>query len=95
MISPIPIEIDEISSSGRVSDLDDRALIRWHSARMEGQHLIENVRKESWTSIHKQDLHSTLATWWSSRKGVRARRIELHHRIGAQDSEFPSLLLTL
>ena len=93
-ISPIPIEIDEISSSGRVSDLDDRALIRWHSARMEGQHLIENVRKESWTSIHKQDLHSTLANWWSSRKGVRARRIELHHRICARDSEFPSLLLS-
>ena len=93
-ISPIPIGIDEISSSDRVGDLDDRALIRWHSARMEGQHLIENVRKESWSTIHKQDLHSNLANWWSSRKGARARRIELHHRISAQDSEFPSLLLS-
>ncbi len=93
-ISPIPLGIDEISSSERVGDLDDRALIRWHSATMEGQHLIENVRKESWTAIDKQDLHSHLANWWSLRKGARARRIELHHRIGARDSEFPSLLLS-
>ena len=93
-ISPIPIGIDEISCSDRVGDLDDRALIRWHSARMEGQHLIENVRKESFSKTDKKHLHSNMANWWSSRKGARARRIELHHRISAQDSEFPSLLLS-
>jgi len=93
-ISPIPIGIDEISDSHRIGDLDDRALIRWHSDLMEGQHLIENVRKESWSDEDKQTLHSNLADWWSSREGARARRIELHHRIGAQDSNLPSLLLS-
>ncbi|MBA46433.1 MAG: hypothetical protein CMB31_07600 [Euryarchaeota archaeon] len=93
-ISPIPINIEEISNSDRVDDLDDRALIRWHADRMEGQHLIENVRKESWSDEDKQNLHSSLADWWSSREGIRARRIELHHRIGANDSDLPSLLLS-
>ena len=93
-ISPIPINIEEISNSDRVDDLDDRALIRWHSDRMEGQHLIENVRKESWSEKHRQSLHSYLADWWSSREGPRARRIELHHRIGSNDSDLPSLLLS-
>ena len=93
-ISPIPLGIDEISNSERIGDLDDRALIRWHSSKMEGQHLIENVRKESFSKTDKKHLHSNMANWWSSRKGARARRIELHHRIGAEDSEIPSLLLS-
>ena len=93
-ISPVPIGIDEISISDRIGDLDDRALIRWHSDMMEGQHLIENVRKESWSEKDRINLHSSLADWWSSREGTRARRIELHHRIGAQDEKLPTLLLS-
>jgi len=93
-ISPIPLQIDEISRPERVGDLDDRALIRWHSDGMEGQHLIENVRKESWSDEERESEHRLLADWWSSREGTRARRIELHHRIGAKDLELPSLLLT-
>ena len=93
-ISPLPLQIDELSRSERVGDLDNRALIRWHNDGMEGQHLIENVRKETWSEEDRESAHRTLADWWSSRDGTRARRIELHHRIGAKDMELPSLLLS-
>jgi DNA-binding MarR family transcriptional regulator/energy-coupling factor transporter ATP-binding protein EcfA2 len=93
-ISPIPLQIDELSRPEKVSELDDRALIRWHSDEIEGQHLIENVRKETWSEEEKVREHRKLADWWSSRDGARARRIELHHRIESNDLELPSLLLS-
>lgn len=80
-ISPIPIEIEELSFSDGIVELDDSAILRWSGDFAEPHHLIRNVRRASLSEDELGSMHSLQAMHWKNREGARARRIEMHHHI--------------
>ncbi len=80
-ISPLPLDIKEISNEEGVIELDESAILRWKSSQFEPYHLIKNVRKAQLDEDQIRDLHSKQMKKWSVIEGERARRMEVYHSL--------------
>ena len=84
-LSPLPLSVEELFAAEGISELDDSAVLRWMHSLVEPHHLIRNVRRATVDEEIARDLHSKAAEIWSTREGLRARRIEAHHRLNSGD----------
>ena len=82
-ISPLPLTAEEIFSQDGIVELDDSAVLRWMDGLIEPHHLIRNVRRANFEQETSRLLHAKCAEIWSQREGIRARRIEAHHRLNS------------
>ena len=80
-ISPLPLDIKEISNEEGVIELDESAILRWKSSQFEPYHLIKNVRKAQFDEVQIRNLHSKQMKKWSAIEGERARRMEVYHSL--------------
>ena len=80
-ITPIPLGVKEIFSSKGTDELDDYAILKNHGNELEIHHLIRNVRRRYFTEKEVQDFHHEMAIKWAKRNGIRATRMEVHHRL--------------
>ena len=68
-----------------IDPLDDAALLRWPTGRVEVQHLIRNVRRVAWNV--PEEIHSQAAERWSKIEDGEARWFEAYHRtMAGQDT---------
>ena len=84
-LSPLPLSVEELFVTEGIAELDDSAVLRWMHSLIEPHHLIRNVRRATVDEKIARDLHSKAAEIWSTREGLRARRIEAHHRLNSGD----------
>lgn len=82
-LAPVPLTVDELSKSEGAAELDESAVLRWMESLVEPHHLIRNVRRATLEDLAAQEIHSRAAEFWSQREGVRARRMEAHHRLNS------------
>ena len=80
-LSPLPLNTDELFSSIGIDELDNSAILKWHSKEVELHHLIKNVRRSFFTQEKTQEFHSEMAKKWAKKEGFRAIRMEAHHRL--------------
>ncbi len=86
-LSPTPLAIEELFDESGSLELDEAAILRWLGTIAEPHHLIRNVRRGSWSSDEAKSMHSKAASLWSTRQGARARRIQSHHMINAEEMD--------
>jgi DNA-binding MarR family transcriptional regulator len=92
-VLPAPVELKHLSTTEGVDILDDHALLRWsHDQRVELQHLVRNVRRETWNEEESLAIHSRAADNWSTVSGEQARLIELHMRNNALEANITEYL---
>ncbi len=92
-VLPIPVELKHLSATEGVDILDDHALLRWsQNQTVELQHLVRNVRRETWSEEESLTIHSRAAENWSTISGDDARLIELHMRNNALDDDISEYL---
>ncbi|MDP7002736.1 MAG: AAA family ATPase [Candidatus Thalassarchaeaceae archaeon] len=84
-LSPLPLSVDEMFEPEGAIELDESAILRWSHSTAEPHHLIRNVRRGTWSDASASEMHAEMAARWASREGTRARRMEAHHRMGADD----------
>ena len=90
-LTPVPLDISEVSDDRGTAELDDAAILRWMSNLVEPHHLIRNVLRASIDEEKTKKIHSQIAEFWAKMEGPRARRIEAHHRLNSDkevDSEW-------
>ncbi|HJL64078.1 MAG TPA: hypothetical protein QGF70_00690, partial [Candidatus Thalassarchaeaceae archaeon] len=88
-LTPVPLDISEVSDDRGTAELDDAAILRWMSNLVEPHHLIRNVLRASIDENKIKQIHSQVAEFWAKMEGPRARRIEAHHRLNS-DKEIDS-----
>jgi len=92
-VLPKPVELKHLSTTDGVDILDDHALLRWSQKHtVELQHLVRNVRRETWSDEESLAIHSRAAENWSTISGDDARLIELHMRNNALDEDISEYL---
>ena len=80
-LSPLPLSTNELFSSIGTDELDDSAILKWHSKEIELHHLIKYVRRSFFTQEKTQEFHIEMAKKWAKKEGFRAIRMEAHHRL--------------
>ncbi len=79
-LAPLPLSVEELSSDVGISELEDSAILKWSDGLTEPHHLVRNVRRASWDENTTFRMHKAAARNWSSLNGLRARKLEAHHR---------------
>lgn len=72
---PVPVPAEHLLHEEMLGELDDHALLRWHSNGVELHHLVRNVR----STMLGTEQHAAAAEHWSQKKGDLARLVEMHH----------------
>ena len=92
-VLPRPIDLKHLSESDGIGVLDDHALLRWSKdSRVELQHLVRNVRRETWSEDEARKIHARAVEIWSKIEGEDARLIEFHMRNNAADEDIKDFL---
>ncbi|MCS5536607.1 MAG: hypothetical protein NZ770_00740, partial [Candidatus Poseidoniaceae archaeon] len=92
-VLPKPVELKHLSTTEGVDILDDHALLRWsQDLTVELQHLVRNVRRETWSEEESLAIHSRAAENWATISGDDARLIELHMRNHALEGDISEYL---
>ena len=92
-VLPRPINLDCLSENGGIEVLDDHALLRWSKDnKVELQHLVRNVRRETWTEEEAKAIYVRAYEMWSNIEGEDARLIEFYLRNNAGDEKIEDFL---
>ena len=92
-VLPKPVELKHLSTTEGVDILDDHALLRWsQDLTVELQHLVRNVRRETWSEEESLAIYSRAAENWATISGDDARLIELHMRNHALEGDISEYL---
>jgi DNA-binding MarR family transcriptional regulator len=85
-VLPVPVKAEILGGDDGMETLDEHALMRWtEGGLVELQHLVRNVRRESWSQKESEKVHAIAAQRWAEVSGQQARLLELHMRINGAD----------
>ncbi|MBT6972636.1 MAG: ATP-binding protein, partial [Euryarchaeota archaeon] len=85
-VLPVPVKAEILGGDDGMETLDEHALMRWSEGGLvELQHLVRNVRRESWSQKESEKVHAIAAQRWAEVSGQQARLLELHMRINGAD----------
>ncbi len=94
-LSPLPLSFDEISNEDGAWHLEESAVLRWIENFIEPHHLIRNVRISLIDEQSIRAIHRKSAIFWEKKEGLRARRIEAHHRLNSGDNIDPDWIVNI